>query len=101
MLLASDSPEEMAFFKELFGEAIELVARPFSTDSFDFGDDAYFTELYAYGNRAQALPELRNSKAPRGSKDAIYMNRTYFGLYNMLNILQANIQTRTYMPKFG
>lgn len=101
MLLASDSPEEIAFFRSLFREAIELVARPFSGEQFDFGDDAYFTELYAYGNKAQSMPELRNSKAPRGSKDGLYMNRTYFGLYNILNVLKANIKTQTYMPTFG
>lgn len=99
MLLAGDSPEEQRVYMQIFREAIGLVARPFQQPSFDFGDDSYFAELYAYGNKAQAMPELRNSRAPRGSKDGLYMNRTYFGLFSILNMLRSQIETQRYMPK--
>jgi hypothetical protein len=36
---------------------------------------------------------LRESKKPRGQRDAIYLNRTYFGLYNILHDLKAKIKT--------
>jgi hypothetical protein len=39
------------------------------------------------------MKELRESKVARGSKDALYINRTYYGLYAMLNQLQARVRT--------
>jgi hypothetical protein len=41
------------------------------------------------------MKELRESKVARGSKDGLYVNRTYFGLYSLLNQLKANIHTHS------
>jgi hypothetical protein len=39
------------------------------------------------------MKELRQSKKARGVKDALYINRTYFGLYNILHDLKATVKT--------
>jgi hypothetical protein len=40
------------------------------------------------------MKELRESKRARGVRDAVYINRTYFGLYSLLHELRAEIKVR-------
>ncbi|MCC5919386.1 MAG: phosphotransferase [Cyclobacteriaceae bacterium] len=89
----SDSDEDKNFFSQIFYQMITLLGKPFHYDSFDFSNDAYFKEIYDLGERVSKLKEFRNSKKPRGVKHGLYINRTYFGLYSMLNQLQANVVT--------
>lgn len=86
-----DSAYEKKFFTDLFCELVEMLARPFRTDRFNFADNAYFESLFALGERLANMKELRQSKKARGVRDALYINRTYFGLYNMLHDLGAEI----------
>jgi len=88
-----DTPKDRDFFTELFSQLIGLLARPFQTPEFDFADDDYFETMYAFGEKLSNMKALRVSKKPRGQRDAIYLNRTYFGLYNILHDLKAKIQT--------
>lgn len=87
-----DSVEDRAFFMDLFSQLIALLARPFQEDEFDFADNKYFETMYALGERLSNIRELRESRKPRGQRDAIYLNRTYFGLYNILHDLKARIR---------
>ena len=87
-----DSAEDRAFFMDLFSQLIGLLARPFQEDEFDFADNSYFETMYAFGERLSNTRELRESRKPRGQRDAIYLNRTYFGLYNILHDLKARIR---------
>lgn len=87
-----DSAEDRAFFMDLFSQLIGLLARPFQEDEFDFADNSYFETMYAFGERLSNIKELRESRKPRGQRDAIYLNRTYFGLYNILHDLKARIR---------
>lgn len=91
-LYEDDTPEELKFFKGIFEQMIELLCRPFRYETFDFGNDAYFEELYKFGEGLSSMKELRESKKSRGSHHSLYLNRTYFGLYSMLNELKANIK---------
>jgi hypothetical protein len=72
---------------------IMLLGRPFHDDRFDFADNSYFNEIYQLSERLSKIKELRNSKHPRGSRHGLYVNRTYFGLYQLLNMLGANVAT--------
>lgn len=99
MILPEDSPEEIALYSGIFKEALSLVTKPFHSDFFDFGDEAFFGAIYEYGERMGRNPAMRNS-APRGDKDGLYMNRAYFGLFSILNKLQAKVETRRFMPSF-
>lgn len=88
-----DSSKELALFVSVFKEMTMLLGQPFHNDSFDFSDDNYFNQIYALGERLSSMKELRNSKHPRGSKHGLYVNRTYFGLYQLLSALKADIKT--------
>jgi len=88
-----DSPKEKEFFKSIFTKLVELLGRPFHAGEFDFSNKDYFEELYSFGEKLSTMKELRESKKPRGVRDAIYINRTYFGLYTLLHDLKAKIRT--------
>lgn len=88
-----DTDEEKVYFKSVFKEMISLLGRPFHVDTFDFADDSYFEQIFLLGDRISNEKMFRKSRQARGSRHGLYINRTYFGLYNLLNQLQANINT--------
>lgn len=92
-IVPDDSARDKAFFRDLFIRMIQLLAKPFAVDAFDFGDDAYFEDVYALADELTKVEELKNSKVARGSQHGLYVNRTYFGLYSILNELQAEVTT--------
>ncbi len=100
IIFADDSEEDIKTYTGIAKEALSMVLRPFHQGEFDFGDESYFDEIYAYADRMGRNPALRQSAVPRGDKDGIYMNRTYFGLFSILNKLEAKIETRHYMPEW-
>lgn len=91
--LASDSPEEKAYFINLFSRMVEMLGRPFGVDKFDFSDPEYFKEIYALGDEISNDKKFRKSNAARGSQHGIYINRTYFGLYNILHQIGAVVRS--------
>jgi predicted unusual protein kinase regulating ubiquinone biosynthesis (AarF/ABC1/UbiB family) len=93
-LYPDDSAQEKKFFFDLFSEMVELLGRPFHTVRFNFGDKEYFKSLYDFGEALAGMKELRQSKKVRGVRDALYINRTYFGLYSLLHELKAEVTTR-------
>ncbi|MFY0608650.1 MAG: AarF/ABC1/UbiB kinase family protein [Cyclobacteriaceae bacterium] len=88
-----DTPHEKALYVSLFKEMTMLLGQPFHFDEFDFADDSYFKKIYDLSERLGNMKELRNSKHPRGSRHGLYVNRTYFGLYQLLNMLGAKVIT--------
>ncbi len=89
-----DTAQQKKVFRAIFIEMIELLGRPFHHEAFDFSDDAYFRQIFSLSERISNQKEVKESKAARGPRDALYINRTYFGLYNLLNALQAKVITR-------
>jgi predicted unusual protein kinase regulating ubiquinone biosynthesis (AarF/ABC1/UbiB family) len=89
----TDTPKEREFFMGIFTKLVELLARPFRSENFDFANDDYFNELFSFGETLANMKELRESKKARGVGEAIYINRTYFGLYNILHDLKATVKT--------
>jgi predicted unusual protein kinase regulating ubiquinone biosynthesis (AarF/ABC1/UbiB family) len=89
----NDTPKEREFFMGIFTKLVELLARPFRSEKFDFANDDYFNELFSFGETLANMKELRESKKARGVGEAIYINRTYFGLYNILHDLKATVKT--------
>jgi predicted unusual protein kinase regulating ubiquinone biosynthesis (AarF/ABC1/UbiB family) len=98
-IYADDTAKDKEFFKTIFAKLVELLSRPFHTDVFDFSDKKYFEELYGFGEELSNMKELRQSKKARGIRDALYINRTYFGLYNILHDLKAKIVTTDHVKK--
>ncbi|PSL04912.1 ABC1 kinase family protein [Cecembia rubra] len=88
-----DTEEEKAYFKGVFKEMISLLGKPFHAATFDFADDSYFEQIFQLGDRISNDKMFKKSRQARGSRHGLYINRTYFGLYNILNQLGANIKT--------
>jgi predicted unusual protein kinase regulating ubiquinone biosynthesis (AarF/ABC1/UbiB family) len=88
-----DTAEEKKYFKGVFKEMISLLGKPFHAEQFDFANDSYFEQIFQLGDRISNEKMFKKSRQARGSKHGLYINRTYFGLYNLLNQLQANVIT--------
>ncbi len=88
-----DTEVEKTFFKGIFTEMISLLGKPFHVEKFDFADDDFFNEIFQLGDRISNDKMFRKSRQARGSRHGLYINRTYFGLYNLLNQLKAEVNT--------
>jgi len=95
MILPTDTPQQVEFYYKAYKEMIELFAKPYASETFDFSKDEYFDRLYAYGDQVAKMPEFKQA---RGVKHFIYINRTNFGLYNILHDLGAQVRTDKYKP---
>jgi predicted unusual protein kinase regulating ubiquinone biosynthesis (AarF/ABC1/UbiB family) len=93
MIHPSDTEKEITFYSGLFQQMIDLLTLPFTQERFDFGNEAYFQEIYAYMDYLYNMKEIRDSKVARGSRHSLYVNRTYFGLYSILSELKADVYT--------
>lgn len=89
ILRKDDSSQEEAFFTDMFYELLTLFTEPFQNYEFDFSDQSFFTKVAEMGQRYAEDTELRKMNANRGSKHFIYINRTFFGLYNLMFDLKA------------
>lgn len=95
MILPNDNEGQIEFYYKAYKEMISLFAKPYVKDSFDFSEESFFNELYQYGEKITKMPEFKQA---RGVKHFIYINRTNFGLYNILHELKATVNTHTYKP---
>ncbi|WP_343488441.1 AarF/UbiB family protein [Allomuricauda sp. d1] len=91
ILTPTDSEQELQFFFELFKEMLTLFTSPFNEDTFDFGDDTFWAKIADLSERYSNDQQIRKMNGSRGSKHFLYMNRTFFGLYNLLHDLKAKI----------
>ena len=91
ILREDDSKEEIAYFTEMFYDLLSLFTKPFQGETFDFSDETFFESIAQLGERFSKDTNLRKMNGNRGSKHFIYMNRTFFGLSNLLFDLKAKI----------
>ncbi len=96
ILRADDSVEEMEYFTQMFYDLLSLFTKPFQTKTFDFSDEEFFGNIAQLGERFAKDTNLRKMNGNRGSKHFIYMNRTFFGLYNLMFDLKAKIVVNEY-----
>mgnify|MGYP001403240704 CR=1 FL=1 len=100
ILREDDSPQEIVFFKNLFHEMLSLFTQPFHKDEFDFSDPQFFEQIADLGSKYAKSSELKEMNGNRGSKHFIYINRTFFGLYNLMFDLKATkVKTNNYSTK--
>jgi len=90
ILKPEDSEEEKAFFSKMFHDLLSLFSLPLQDDSFDFSNPDFFLKMAQLGEQYSKNTQIRKYNANRGSKHFIYMNRTFFGLYNLMFDLKAN-----------
>lgn len=96
ILRADDSKEEIGYFTEMFYDLLSLFTKPFQEETFDFSDATFFENIAKLGERFSKDTNLRKMNGNRGSKHFIYMNRTFFGLYNLMFDLKATIVVNQY-----
>ncbi|WP_405295356.1 ABC1 kinase family protein [Algibacter sp. Ld11] len=90
ILKATDTPEEIVFFKNLFHEMLSLFTTPLQQEIFDFSNPTFFNKIAELSTKYAQSTELKKMNGNRGSKHFIYINRTFFGLYNLMHDLQPN-----------
>ena len=95
MILPNDDAAQIEFYYKWYKEMISLFAKPYITPTFDFSGEQFFNDLYQYGEKITKMPEFKQA---RGVKHFIYINRTNFGLYNILHELKATVNTHTFKP---
>ncbi|NER17920.1 ABC1 kinase family protein [Spongiivirga citrea] len=96
ILRKEDTSAELAFFSEIFNEMISLFTSPFAHETFDFGDETFWNRIASLSDKFQNDAKLRKMDAGRGSKHFLYMNRTFFGLFNLLHDLKAEVQVNDF-----
>ena len=89
ILRPDDTQEEVDFFTDMFHEMLSLFTQPFHSETFDFSDATFFGKIAELGEKYSKSTELRKMNGNRGSKHFIYINRTFFGLYNLMFDLKA------------
>jgi predicted unusual protein kinase regulating ubiquinone biosynthesis (AarF/ABC1/UbiB family) len=97
ILRPDDSPSEIEYFTEMFHDLLSLFTKPFQNKTFDFADETFFENIAKLGERFSNDTNLKKMNGNRGSKHFIYMNRTFFGLYNLMFDLKAKIKVDNYL----
>ena len=96
ILTPTDSKEELEFFTALFKEMLSLFTSPFHDEEFDFGSDVFWSRIADLSERYSKDEQIRKMNGNRGSKHFLYINRTFFGLFNLLHDLKANVTVNNF-----
>ena len=91
ILRTDDTKEEVEYFTTMFYDLMYLFTLPFQEEHFDFSNPEFFGNIAKLGERFAKDTNIRKMNGNRGSKHFIYMNRTFFGLYNLMFDLKATI----------
>lgn len=97
IISSDDSAEEKEFFTQIFYELLYLFTVPFQGETFDFADPKFFYAIAELGQKYAKNTTIKGRNANRGSRHFIYMNRTFFGLYNLMHDIKSkNIKINNY-----
>ena len=92
ILRKDDTETEIRYFSALFHEMLNLFTSPFHSETFDFSDEKFWDSITKLSEKYSKDEELRKMNGNRGSKHFLYINRTFFGLYNLLHDLEAKVE---------
>lgn len=92
ILKKTDSPKEIEFFTQMFHELLTVFTEPIHKKEFDFADPTFFGKIAVLSEKFANDKQLRKMNGNRGSKHFIYVNRTFFGLYNLMFDIKAKIK---------
>mgnify|MGYP001225830290 FL=1 len=96
ILRPDDSIEDSAYITDLFHELLGVLTFPFHNDTFDFSDESFWSKVAQMSERLSQDEQIRKLNGNRGSRHFLYINRTFFGLYNLLHDLKADIVVNNY-----
>lgn len=96
ILRPDDTEKEIDYFSNLFYEMLSLFTSPFHGETFDFSDESFWSKITELSEKYSKDTELRKMNGNRGSKHFLYINRTFFGLYNLLHDLKAEVKINNF-----
>lgn len=96
ILRTDDTEKEVKYFSTLFYEMLSLFTSPFHKNKFDFGNEVFWQKVSSLSEKYSQDKTLKKMNGNRGSKHFLYINRTFFGLYNLLHDLKAHIKVNDY-----
>ncbi|WP_035334014.1 AarF/ABC1/UbiB kinase family protein [Dokdonia sp. PRO95] len=96
ILREDDDAETVTFFSALFHEMLSLFTQPMQQEEFDFRNSEFFDQIAVLSEKYSKDTEIRKMNGNRGSKHFLYINRTFFGLYNLMHDLKAQIKVNNF-----
>ena len=96
ILRSDDSPEARKYIINLFHDMLSVFTFPFHGETFDFSNEAFWGRIAGMSDRLANDEYLRKLNGNRGSRHFLYINRTFFGLYNLMHDLKAEIVVDNY-----
>ena len=96
ILRSDDSPEARKYIINLFHDMLSVFTYPFHGETFDFSNEAFWGRIAGMSDRLANDKYLRKLNGNRGSRHFLYINRTFFGLYNLMHDLKAEIVVDNY-----
>ncbi|TVZ22611.1 ABC1 family protein [Dokdonia sp. Hel_I_63] len=96
ILRKDDDADTVTFFSALFHEMLSLFTQPMQQEDFDFRDSTFFDQIAVLSEKYSKDTEIRKMNGNRGSKHFLYINRTFFGLYNLMHDLKAQIKVNNF-----
>lgn len=96
ILRTDDNDTEIDYFSKLFHEMLSLFTSPFHKETFNFADPTFWSKITELSEKYSKDSTLRKMNGNRGSKHFLYINRTFFGLYNLLHDLGAKIEVNNF-----
>jgi predicted unusual protein kinase regulating ubiquinone biosynthesis (AarF/ABC1/UbiB family) len=96
ILRPDDSAKDSAYITDLFHELLGVLTFPFHNETFDFSDEIFWGKVAQMSECLSKDEQLRKLNGNRGSRHFLYINRTFFGLYNLLHDLKSNVVVDNY-----
>lgn len=92
ILKNTDTPTEIDFFTTMFHELLSVFTEPIQQEFFDFAEPEFQEKIARLSEKFANDKTLRKMNGNRGSRHFIYVNRTFFGLYNLMFDIKAKIK---------
>lgn len=96
ILRSDDSADARKYIINLFHDMLSVFTQPFHGETFDFSNEAFWGRIATMSDRLANDEYLRKLNGNRGSRHFLYINRTFFGLYNLMHDLKAEIVVDNY-----
>ena len=96
ILKTTDTKEEIEFFTNMFHELLSVFTLPIQAEIFDFSNPDFQDKIAVLSEKFANDKTLRKMNGNRGSKHFIYVNRTFFGLYNLMFDIKAKVKIKDF-----
>lgn len=87
LLRPDDTPEKEKKVLNIFQRLLQLISRPYHEGRFNFNEKAFYDKMM------EVSKEISEMRDVRGSKDFLFINRTYMGLYAFFRELDVTLET--------